>query len=70
MQGGLQRLIDDIPEEVLLGLTASGTASDVLDRVEQYIKAGVKLPIIRPAQARIYREVIESTAPLAKAYIK
>ena len=69
MQGGLQRLIDNIPEEVLLGLTAAGTATEVLDRVEQYIKVGVKLPIVRPARAGIYREVIESIAPLAKAYI-
>lgn len=62
MQGGMQRLMEDIPEEVLFGLTASGTSSEVLDRIERYVKAGVKLPIVRPAQAGLYKKVIETLA--------
>lgn len=46
---GMQGLIAAIPDSYVEGLTASGTPEEVLDRVEQYRAAGVKLPILRPA---------------------
>lgn len=58
--GGFERLMNDIPEDVLKGLTAVGSTSEVRDRIEQYRRAGVELPIIRPAAREIINDVMES----------
>jgi alkanesulfonate monooxygenase SsuD/methylene tetrahydromethanopterin reductase-like flavin-dependent oxidoreductase (luciferase family) len=50
-EGGMPRLIHSIPDSYIEGLTASGTPTEVQDRIEQYRAAGVKLPILRPAAA-------------------
>ncbi|MEM1953090.1 MAG: LLM class flavin-dependent oxidoreductase [Candidatus Caldarchaeum sp.] len=55
-RGGFEQLMKDIPEEVLKGLTASGKPHEVRERIEEYKRAGVKLPIIRPAD----REIIDA----------
>jgi alkanesulfonate monooxygenase SsuD/methylene tetrahydromethanopterin reductase-like flavin-dependent oxidoreductase (luciferase family) len=41
------------------GLTAAGTPAEVVDRIERYRRAGVKLPIVRPAAAHQIRPIIE-----------
>jgi 5,10-methylenetetrahydromethanopterin reductase len=48
-QGGLDGLIKAIPDSYVEGMTASGTPDEVVQRVERYREAGVKLPILRPA---------------------
>ena len=40
-----------IPDSYVAGLTASGTPTEVMDKVEQYRAAGVELPLLRPAAA-------------------
>ncbi|MBI4522910.1 MAG: LLM class flavin-dependent oxidoreductase [Deltaproteobacteria bacterium] len=48
-EGGMEGLIKAIPDSYVEGMTASGTPDDVKKRVQQYRKAGVKLPLLRPA---------------------
>ncbi len=48
-QGGLDTLIKAVPDSYVDGMTASGTPDEVVQRVERYREAGVKLPILRPA---------------------
>ncbi|MPZ67992.1 MAG: LLM class flavin-dependent oxidoreductase [Actinobacteria bacterium] len=47
--GGEAALVKAIPDRFVEGLTASGAPRDVKARVDQYRRAGVKLPLIRPA---------------------
>lgn len=46
---GEQALLESIPDEYVINLTASGTPADVRARVERYREAGVTLPLLRPA---------------------
>lgn len=50
-RGGKEGLTRAIPNSYVAGLTASGTPAQVIDKVQQYRDAGVKLPILRPAAA-------------------
>ncbi|MEM2992294.1 MAG: LLM class flavin-dependent oxidoreductase [Candidatus Caldarchaeum sp.] len=58
--GGYEKLMSEIPVEVLKGLTAVGTAEEVRRKIDQYREAGVKYPIIRPADKSIIDIVIEA----------
>jgi alkanesulfonate monooxygenase SsuD/methylene tetrahydromethanopterin reductase-like flavin-dependent oxidoreductase (luciferase family) len=48
-RGGLRALAEGIPDSYVEGLTASGTPEDVESRIQQYVDAGVRLPLLRPA---------------------
>ena len=48
-RGGMEALIQAVPDSYVEGMTASGTPEEVLARVHQYREAGVQLPILRPA---------------------
>ncbi len=48
-KGGMEGLVEAVPDSYVEGMTASGTPDEVMQRVEQYREAGVKLPILRPA---------------------
>ncbi|MEM4303189.1 MAG: LLM class flavin-dependent oxidoreductase [Candidatus Caldarchaeum sp.] len=62
-EGGFEKLMRDIPEDVLRGLTAVGTAEEVRQRIEEYRKAGVTLPIVRPATRKVMKSTMEAVAP-------
>lgn len=47
--GGKEALTKALSKKTVQGLTASGTPDDVKAKIEQYRKAGVDLPIVRPA---------------------
>jgi 5,10-methylenetetrahydromethanopterin reductase len=55
---GMDGLIEAIPDSYIEGLTASGTPARVLERVEQYRAAGVKLPLLRPAAVSQTRTIL------------
>ena len=57
--GGKQKLMQDIPEEVIKSLTAYGTPQEVRNKIEEYRKAGVQIPIIRPASAKQARLILD-----------
>jgi 5,10-methylenetetrahydromethanopterin reductase len=61
--GGMDGLIHANPDSYIEGLTASGTPSEVRDRVEQYRSAGVKLPILRPAAANQTQRILDLFGP-------
>jgi alkanesulfonate monooxygenase SsuD/methylene tetrahydromethanopterin reductase-like flavin-dependent oxidoreductase (luciferase family) len=48
-RGGKAELIEAVPDEYVLGMTASGTPEDVRKRVNDFREVGVRLPILRPA---------------------
>jgi len=48
-KGGKEALVAAVPDSYIEGMTASGTPDEVIDRVNQYREAGVRLPILRPA---------------------
>ena len=48
-RGGLEALVDAVPDSMVEGMTASGTPDEVRARVEEYRQAGVQLPLLRPA---------------------
>lgn len=60
--GGKEKLAQDIPEEVIRSLTAYGTAREVRDRIEDYRKAGVQLPIVRPASSKLMKSVMDAVS--------
>ncbi len=47
--GGMEALIKAVPDSYVEGMTASGTPDEVIERVQQYRDAGVRLPLLRPA---------------------
>jgi alkanesulfonate monooxygenase SsuD/methylene tetrahydromethanopterin reductase-like flavin-dependent oxidoreductase (luciferase family) len=53
----------DIPEEVVRGFTACGTAEEVRERIEEYRKVGVQLPIVRPADKFVFKSTFNAVAP-------
>jgi 5,10-methylenetetrahydromethanopterin reductase len=62
-QGGKEGLIKAIPDSYVAGLTASGTPTEVMDKVEQYRQAGVQLPLLRPAAAPQTQRLLDLFAP-------
>jgi 5,10-methylenetetrahydromethanopterin reductase len=48
-EGGLEGLASALSPKTVQGLTAAGTADEVVKKVQQYRDAGVHLPIVRPA---------------------
>ncbi|HYY88273.1 MAG TPA: LLM class flavin-dependent oxidoreductase [Chloroflexota bacterium] len=48
-EGGLPALVAAVPDSYVEGMTASGTPDEVRARVEAYRRAGVQLPLLRPA---------------------
>ena len=48
-KGGMEGLINAVPDSYVEGMTASGTPDEVKKRVQQYRDAGVKIPLLRPA---------------------
>ncbi|MDA4124648.1 MAG: LLM class flavin-dependent oxidoreductase [Thaumarchaeota archaeon] len=60
--GGKEKLAQDIPEDVIRSLTAFGTAREVRERVEEYRKAGVQLPIVRPASSKLMKSVMDAVS--------
>jgi len=61
--GGMEGLVHAIPESYLVGMTACGTPEDVKRRIDEYVRAGVRLPLVRPAQDGVAAELIELLAP-------
>ncbi len=62
-KGGRDGLTEAIPRSYIAGLTASGTADDVMERVQRYRDAGVKLPLLRPAARRQTGALLDLFAP-------
>lgn len=62
-RGGMQALIDAVPDSYVEGMTASGTPDEVATRVQQYRDAGVRLPILRPAAGRQTERLMDAFAP-------
>jgi 5,10-methylenetetrahydromethanopterin reductase len=52
-----------LPDEVVEMTTACGTKSQIVERLAQYEKAGVTLPLIVPI-GRDYRQAIEAVSPV------
>lgn len=61
-KGGKEQLARDIPMEVIKGLTAYGKKEEVIEKVEEYRKAGVKIPIVRPASSKLVKPILEAFA--------
>ncbi len=62
-KGGFDELMRELPEEVLRGLTAVGTAEEVREKIEEYRKAGVTLPIVRPANLKVMKATMDAVSP-------
>lgn len=60
--GGKEKLARDIPMEVIQNLTAFGTAREVRERIDEYRKAGVQLPVVRPASSKQMRFVMDAVS--------
>jgi len=64
--GGKEQLARDIPMDVIKSLTVFGNSREVRDRVEEYRRAGVDLPIVRPAGANLMKPVMDAiSGPVA-----
>lgn len=61
---GEQALLDAIPDDYVVNLTASGTIAEVADRVAQYRAAGVDLPLLRPAAAHQIPRLLDAAPAL------
>jgi Coenzyme F420-dependent N5,N10-methylene tetrahydromethanopterin reductase and related flavin-dependent oxidoreductases len=61
-KGGKEQLARDIPMNVIKGLTAYGTKEEVINKIEEYRKAGVEIPIVRPASSKLIKPLIEALA--------
>jgi hypothetical protein len=55
----MEGLVKAVPDAYVEGLTASGTPSEVVGRVQQYRDAGVKLPLLRPATMHQARRLLD-----------
>lgn len=60
--GGPEALARAIPDAYVDGLTASGTARDVVQRIGRYREAGVRLPLLRPAARHQIRPLLDLCA--------
>ncbi len=61
--GDKEELDRCLPDEVVEMTTACGTKDQIMERLAQYEKAGVTLPLIVPI-GRDYRQVIEALSPV------
>ena len=62
-QGGPEALARALPSSMVEGLTAAGTAEEVVRRIQRYREAGVGLPIVRPAAAHQTQRIIDLFSP-------
>lgn len=62
-EGGEAALTASIPDSYVEGMTASGTPDEVLEKVERYREAGVKLPMVRAAAKHQIPRMIDLFAP-------
>ena len=62
-RGGPDALARALPVPMVRGLTAAGTADEVVRKIERYREAGVSLPIVRPAAAHQIPRIIEIFSP-------
>jgi alkanesulfonate monooxygenase SsuD/methylene tetrahydromethanopterin reductase-like flavin-dependent oxidoreductase (luciferase family) len=62
-EGGVEKLMRDIPDSVILGLTAVGKPGEVQERIEEYRKAGIQLPIVRPANSKVVKATLDAVTP-------
>ncbi|MEE8110159.1 MAG: LLM class flavin-dependent oxidoreductase [bacterium] len=62
-KGGKELLAQTMPVSYIENLTASGTPQEVMDRVEKFKEAGVKLPVVRPAQPHQAQRLMDLFAP-------
>ena len=58
-EGGMEALINAIPDSYVEGMTASGTPDEVKARVQQFRDAGVKIPLLRPAAAHQTQRLLD-----------
>jgi alkanesulfonate monooxygenase SsuD/methylene tetrahydromethanopterin reductase-like flavin-dependent oxidoreductase (luciferase family) len=58
-RGGMEALINAVPDSYVEGMTASGTPDEVRARVQRYRDAGVRLPLLRPAAAHQTQRLID-----------
>jgi alkanesulfonate monooxygenase SsuD/methylene tetrahydromethanopterin reductase-like flavin-dependent oxidoreductase (luciferase family) len=61
-RGGKDGLIKAVPDEYVLGMTATGTPDEVRRRVEDFRAVGVRLPILRPASKHQTARLLEMFA--------
>ena len=61
---GKAGLMKAVPDSYVEGMTASGTPEEAKEKVQQYLDAGVKLPILRPAALHQTQRVIDLFAPM------
>jgi 5,10-methylenetetrahydromethanopterin reductase len=61
-RGGKEGLIRAVPDEYVLGMTATGTPEEVRRRVDEFRAAGVRLPILRPAAKHQTERLLEEFA--------
>jgi alkanesulfonate monooxygenase SsuD/methylene tetrahydromethanopterin reductase-like flavin-dependent oxidoreductase (luciferase family) len=57
--GGMEALIQAVPDSYVEGMTASGTPEEVKQRVREYRDAGVKVPLLRPAAAHQTQRLLD-----------
>lgn len=65
-RGGKEALTEAVPDEYVLGMTATGTPEDVVKRVEEFRAVGVRLPILRPAARHQTDRILSLFAPATK----
>lgn len=56
-------VIAELPTDWVAGLTASGTSEQAAARVQEYVNAGVEIPIVRPAQSSQIYDVLDALQP-------
>jgi 5,10-methylenetetrahydromethanopterin reductase len=61
--GGMEGLMKAMPDSYLTGLTACGTPDEVLERLKEYTRANVRLPLVRPAKVEFSEGLIDLLAP-------
>jgi alkanesulfonate monooxygenase SsuD/methylene tetrahydromethanopterin reductase-like flavin-dependent oxidoreductase (luciferase family) len=62
-RGGDAALARALPRAMVSGLTAAGTPETVIQRVQRYRDAGVRLPILRPAAGHQTRRIVDLFTP-------
>ncbi|MEX1275748.1 MAG: LLM class flavin-dependent oxidoreductase [Bacteroidota bacterium] len=62
-RGGKEALVKAVPDSYIEGMTASGTPDEVVERVQQYREAGVRLPVLRPASRDQAQRLMDLFAP-------
>jgi 5,10-methylenetetrahydromethanopterin reductase len=61
--GGKEALAKALSKKTVQGLTAAGTPTDVLKKIQEYRDAGVHLPIVRPAAWHQNEKILNLFAP-------